>query len=191
MSAIDKYSWCNRLSSYTLLAIAAITLAGCFGGDQDDLRQWMQEQRNATRPTVQPLPEPKKFTPQAYATDVSIEPFSNQKLAQALRRESSQATANAALVAPELNRRKEALEAFPLDAISMVGTLLPKGSPVALIKVDKLLYQVRVGNYLGQNYGKITKVTETEVVLREIVQDAAGEWIERQASLQLQEGSNK
>jgi type IV pilus assembly protein PilP len=54
-----------------------------------------------------------------------------------------------------------------------------------------LLYQVKVGNYLGQNFGKVTKVTETEVSLREIVQDAAGEWIERQASLQLQEGSTK
>jgi type IV pilus assembly protein PilP len=120
---------------------------------------------------------------------LSTEPFSNQKLAQALKRESSQATANAALVAPELNRRKEALESYPLDAITMVGTMLPKGVPVALVRVDKLLYQVRVGNYLGPNYGKIVKLTETELVLREIVQDAAGEWIERQANLQLQEGT--
>ncbi len=168
---------------------ASVMLTGCLGGDQQDLRQWMQDQRNSTRPTVPPLPEPKKFTPTPYATDMSIEPFSNQKLAQALRRESTQATANAALVAPELNRRKEALEAFPLDAVVMVGTLLPKGVPTALVKVDKLLYQVKAGNYLGQNYGKIVKVSETEIVLREIVQDAAGEWIERQASLQLQEGT--
>jgi type IV pilus assembly protein PilP len=191
MRAISNCSWRRKFAAYVFPALITLGLTGCFGGDQDDLRQWMQEQRNATRPNVQPLPEPKKFTPQAYTTDVSVEPFSNQKLAQALRREASQATANAALVAPELNRRKEALEAFPLDAIAMVGTLQPKGSPVALVKVDKLLYQVRVGNYLGQNYGKITKVTETEIVLREIVQDAAGEWIERQASLQLQEGSTK
>jgi type IV pilus assembly protein PilP len=57
------------------------------------------------------------------------------------------------------------------------------------VKVDKLLYQVRVGSYLGPNYGKVVKLTETELLLREIVQDAAGEWIERQASLQLQEGT--
>jgi type IV pilus assembly protein PilP len=173
----------------SLALVGLVLLAGCWGDEQQDLKQWIQEQRNATKPNVPPIPEPKKFTPAAYKNDLSIEPFSNQKLAQALKREASQATANAALVAPELNRRKEVLESYPLDAIAMVGTMLPKGVPVALVRVDKLLYQVRVGNYLGQNYGKIVKVTETELVLREIVQDAAGEWIERQANLQLQEGS--
>ena len=172
-----------------LLTLPMLGLVGCFGDDQQDIKQWMQEQRNATKPNVASIPEPKKFTPAPYQTDASAEPFSNQKLAQALKREANQATANAALVAPELNRRKEVLEGFPLDAISMVGTMLPKGASVALVRVDKLLYQVRVGNYLGQNYGKVIKLSETEVVLREIVQDAAGEWIERQASLQLQEGS--
>jgi type IV pilus assembly protein PilP len=166
-----------------------LQLAGCSGDDQQNIRQWMQEQRNATKPSVPPIPEPKKFTPEPYKNDVSVEPFSNQKLAQALKREASQATANAALVAPELNRRKEVLEGYPLDAIAMVGTMQPKGVPVALVRVDKLLYQVRLGDYLGQNYGKVIKLTETELVLREIVQDAAGEWIERQASLQLQEVS--
>jgi type IV pilus assembly protein PilP len=169
--------------------LCLVLLTGCWGSDQQDLKQWIQEQRNATKPNVPPIPEPKKFTPEAYKNDLSIEPFSNQKLAQALKREASQATANVALVAPELNRRKEVLEGFPLDAVAMVGTMLPKGVPVALVRVDKLLYQVRVGNYIGQNYGKIIKVSETELVLREIVQDAAGEWIERQASLQLQEVS--
>ncbi len=169
--------------------LALLSLSACWGDDQEDLKLWMQEQRNATKPSVPPIPEPKKFTPAPYANDLSVEPFSNQKLAQALKRESNQATANAALVAPELNRRKEVLEGYPLDAIAMVGTMLPKGVPVALVRVDKLLYQVRVGNYLGQNYGKVTKVTETELVLREIVQDAAGEWIERQSALQLQEVS--
>lgn len=173
-----------------LIVLAALgLLAGCLGDDQQNIRQWMQEQRNATKPSVPPIPEPKKFTPAPYLNEVSSEPFSNQKLAQALRREASQATANAALVAPELNRRKEVLEGYPLDAIAMVGTMQPKGVPVALVRVDKLLYQVRLGNYLGQNYGKVVKLTETELVLREIVQDAAGEWIERQAVLQLQEGS--
>jgi type IV pilus assembly protein PilP len=73
--------------------------------------------------------------------------------------------------------------------MSMVGSLNKQGQPVALIQVDKLLYQVRPGNYLGQNYGRITKVGENEVVLRELVQDAAGEWVERVATLQLQEKS--
>ena len=62
---------------------------------------------------------------------------------------------------------------------------------MALIKVDNLLYQVRPGQYLGQNYGRVTKISETEVVLREIVQDAVGEWTERPAALQLQEEASK
>ena len=86
-------------------------------------------------------------------------------------------------------RRKEALEAFPLDSMAMVGTMNRNGQPVALLKVDKLLYKVRVGEYLGLNYGRITGINESEVALREIVQDAAGEWIERAASLQLQESA--
>jgi type IV pilus assembly protein PilP len=138
---------------------------------------------------VQPIPEPKKFSPQAYTQEAAFDPFSNQKLTQALKRETTQSTTSAALLAPELSRRKEPLESFPLDTMSMVGTLLKQGKPVALVRVDNMLYQVRPGNYLGQNYGKITKVGEADVVLREIVQDAAGEWIERTATLQLQERS--
>ncbi len=180
---------CVRWSLTTVALISLMGLSGCFGDDQQDIKEWMRDQRNATKPSVQPVPEPKKFVPTPYQNDVTIEPFSNQKLAQALKRESSQATANAALVAPELSRRKEVLEGYPLDAIAMVGSLIPKGSPVALVKVDKLLYKVRVGEYMGQNYGKVIKLSETELTLREIVQDAAGEWIERQANLQLQEGS--
>ena len=139
------------------------------------------------RSRVDRLPEPTKFTPEAYSQEGATEPFSLQKLAQALKRESSQSTVNTALITPELARRKEPLEASPLDAVAMVGSLIKVGQPVALVKVDNLLYQVRVGNYLGQNYGKITKVSETGISLREIVQDAAGEWIERTATLQLQE----
>ena len=183
MKRFQSSLMCGGLVATTFL------LSACMGDDQQDIRQWMQEQRNATKPSAPPIPEPKKFTPVPYQGDLSIEPFSNQKLAQALRREATQATANAALVAPELNRRKEVLEGFPLDTIAMVGTLQPKGVPVALVRVDKLIYQVRQGNYMGQNYGKVVKVSETELVLREIVQDAAGEWIERPVSLQLQEGS--
>ncbi|MEO8389584.1 MAG: pilus assembly protein PilP [Polaromonas sp.] len=164
-------------------------LSGCGSSEQEELQEWMTQQRNATKPRIDPLPEPTKFSPQPYGQEGSIEPFSNQKLTQALKRDSNQATANAALIAPELTRRKEPLEAYPLDAIVMVGSLIKVGQPVALVRVDNLVYQARVGNYLGQNYGRIIKVTETDLALREIVQDAAGEWIERTATLQLLEGS--
>ncbi len=177
----------NLLSRFVV--VLAMVLTGCSSSDQEELQQWMNDQRSQTRPKVQPIPEPKKFTPQSYGQEAATEPFSSQKLAQALKRESSQATSNAGLIAPELQRRKEALEAFPLDAMVMVGSVTKSGKPLALVKVDNLLYQLRLGNYLGQNYGRIQKISETEIVLREIVQDSAGEWIERTATLQLQEGS--
>lgn len=173
-----------------MVAVAFLLgLAGCGASDQDDLQRWMAEQRNATKPRVVRLSEPTKFSPQPYTQEGAVEPFSVQKLTQALKRESNQATSNAALIATELARRKEPLESSPLDTVSMVGSLIKAGQPVALVRVDRLLYQVRVGNYLGLNYGRITKVSETDLSLREIVQDAAGEWIERTATLQLQEGS--
>lgn len=173
-----------------LALLAGIALAGCEGSDEQEIAQWMAQQRATTKPKITPIPEPKQFKPESYTQEAQVEPFSNQKLLVALKRDSQQqGSASAALVAPELNRRKEALEAYPLDSMVMVGSLIKQGQPVALVKVDNLLYQVRPGNYLGQNYGKITKVGESEVVLRELVQDAAGEWVERIATLQLQEKS--
>ena len=174
---------------WSLAIFVLLGVVGCGSSEQAELQQWMTDQRTAVKPKVEPLPEPSKFSPQPYDQAGVIEPFSNQKLTQALRRDSNQATSNVALIAPELSRRKEPLEASPLDAVSMVGSLIKTGQPVALVRVDNLIYQVRAGNYLGQNYGRVTKVTETNLSLREIVQDAAGEWIERPATLQLLEGT--
>jgi type IV pilus assembly protein PilP len=175
---------------YRLFFIAFLfSLGGCGASSEDELNQWMVEQKSQTRPKVAPISEPKQFLPESYTQVTEVEPFSNQKLTQALKRESTQSAGNGALIAPELARRKEALESFPLDAMALVGSLVKAGQPVALIKVDNLLYQVRPGNYLGQNYGRVMKIAETEVILREIVQDAVGEWIERTATLQLQERS--
>lgn len=171
-----------------LLAVSAM-LAGCGSSSEDEIRQWMVDERNQTRPKVDAIPAPKQFVPQPYENAAAIDPFSNQKLTQALKRDSAQTVSNAALVAPELSRRKEPLEAFPLDSMALVGSLIKAGQPVALVRVDNLLYQVKVGNYLGANFGRVMKISETEVTLREIVQDAAGEWIERAATLALQEGA--
>ena len=178
----------RQICSLAFLSLLLV-LSACSSSGDDELQQWMTAQRNMSKSRVDRLPEPTKFSPQAYTEEGSVEPFSSQKLAQALKRDSNQAVSNAALIAPELARRREPLEASPLDSVAMVGSLIRAGQPVALVRVENLLYQVRVGNYLGQNYGRITKVSETGVTLREIVQDAAGEWIERQATLQLQEGS--
>ena len=164
-------------------ALASFVLVGC-SGDQQELSQWMEQQRREVKPNVQPLSPPKKFNPQAYVALGAVEPFSNQKLTVALKQEARQPNS---LLSAELNRRKEPLEAYPLDSMSMVGSVTKAGRPYALLRVDNLLYQVKQGDYLGQNYGKITKISETDVALREIVQDAAGEWIERTSALQLQE----
>jgi len=166
--------------------LSLLSLSGCFNSKNAELKQWMIAERGNTVAKVKPVSEPKKFTPQAYDQSAEISPFNNQKLLQALRRDTTQSKNSLALLAPELSRRKETLESSPLDTISMVGSIDKNKSKVGLLKVDKLLYQVKVGNYIGQNYGRITKITDKEIVLREIVQDAAGEWIERTANLQLQ-----
>jgi type IV pilus assembly protein PilP len=163
---------------------ATMVLNGCGASGHEAVTQWMEEQRAGAKPTVPPIPEPKRYTPYAYTQAGAVEPFNQQKLAVALKQEVARSNT---LVTPELNRRKEPLEAYPLDAIALVGSLNRGGRASALVRADNLLYEVRVGNYLGQNFGRITKITETEMTLREIVQDAAGEWIERTASLQLQE----
>ena len=173
------------------LAVAVLPLLGCGSGGEEDLRQWMADQRAQTKPRVTPLTEPKQFQPALYTAEDGMEPFNPLKLTQALRRDSNQVASNAALITPEMARRKEPLEAFPLDTMKMVGSLNKVGHPTALLKVDSLLYQVQVGAYLGQNYGRITQITETGIQLREIVQDATGDWIERNASLELQEGDKK
>ena len=165
------------------LALAALCLAAC-SGEQEELSQWMEQQKREVKPNVQALSAPKKFNPQAYAGFAGVEPFSTQKLVVALKQEARQPNS---LLSAEINRRKEPLEAYPLDSMSMVGSVTKAGRQYALLKVDSLLYQVKPGDYLGQNFGKITKISETDVSLREIVQDAAGEWIERTSALQLQE----
>ena len=164
-----------------------LVLAACSNGGNEDLARWMQELRGRTQPKVEPIAEPVRFVPQAYQSEGAIAPFDRDKLTAALRQAAGNLAPNVSLLTPELNRRKEPLEAEPLDAIAMVGVLDQRGQRVGLVKVNNLLYQVRVGNHLGQNYGRITRISETDITLREIVQDGTGEWIERQAVLQLQE----
>ena len=170
-------------SRVVLLSAMAMLLVAC-GAEQEELQSWMDQQRREVKPSIQPLSAPKRFDPAPFTGAQQVDPFSNQKLSVALKQEARQPNS---VLAAEMNRRKEPLESFPLDAMSMVGSVSKAGAPVALLRVDNLLYQVKAGDYLGQNYGRILRITETEVALREIVQDAAGEWIERTATLQLQE----
>lgn len=166
--------------------LAVLVLMGCSASDQAGIQDWITQQRAHVRPGVSPIAEPKTFVPQAYPGSAASDPFNSQKLTQALRRDAVE-VASSALVKPELARPKQALEAVPLDTMVMVGSLVSRGQPVALIRIDRLVHPVRPGAYLGQNYGKVIQVTDTQVLLREIVQDASGEWMERATSLQLQE----
>jgi len=167
-----------------LAALMAATLLGACSADIDELRQWMETQRRETRSTITPLVPPKKFLPQPYEAAAGVDPFSVQKLSVAVKQEASQPNS---LLSAEMGRRREPLEAYPLDTMAMVGSLTRQTRRYALLKVDNLLYQVKSGDYLGQNFGRVMKISETDITLREVVQDAAGEWIERSSTLQLQE----
>jgi type IV pilus assembly protein PilP len=180
----------SRPPLYWCLPLCAVVLTGCLSSGNDDLTQWMAEQRSAAKPKVEPIAEPKIYVPTEYKSAAAISPFSEEKLANVLRAERSAAPASS-LIAAELNRRKEPLEEQPLDAMAMVGLLDKAGQKVALVRVNNLLYQVRPGNHLGLNYGRITAITENQITLREVVQDAAGEWIERSTTLALQEAASK
>ncbi|AOW12121.1 pilus assembly protein PilP [Hydrogenophaga crassostreae] len=175
---------------WLFLAIGLTQLQGCISDDQESLVTWMQQERESIKPNVKPIPEPTTFEPYQYLSESLLEPFSKEKLASILK--SGQATTRqSALIEAELSRRQEPLEAFPLDTMSMVGTMQRKDGLIALVKVGALLYQVRSGQYLGQNYGRVIGIRENELQIREIAQDAAGEWIERPAALQLQEDTSK
>jgi type IV pilus assembly protein PilP len=164
------------------LAAVTLSLAGCGDGGIQEINQWMQEVRQQTRVSIKPLSPPKKFTPYAYDAKGREDPYSPNKLAVAFAKAKGTGT-----IHPNLERRREALESYPLDTLHMVGTLSKPGMTYGLIQADKSVYQVKVGNYIGQNFGMITKIAESEIDLKEVVQDASGEWVEREAKLELQE----
>ena len=117
------------------LGLVATALVAC-SGEQEELQQWMEQQRREAKPNVEPLSPPKKFIPQSYTSITGVEPFSTQKLTVALKQETRQPNS---ILAAEINRRKEPLEAYPLDSMVMVGSVTKGGRPYALLKVDNLL----------------------------------------------------
>jgi len=160
-------------------------LAGC-SDSMGELQAWTEQQRREVKYGMQALPAPSRFEPYPYQAQPGPDPFDAQKLAAAMKLESAQASPR---LAAELRRRREPLEAFGLESMAMAGTLLRQGRPVALVSVDRMLYQVRLGDYMGQNNGRVVKIEEGRIELREVVQDAAGDWVERTASVQAREGA--
>ena len=171
------------LNTMASAGLAATILAGC-SGSNEELRQWMADTRKEMRPVTSTIAEPKTFEPFVYHDQADIDPFDPSKVANALKSLSAKSTSG---LAPDLSRRREPLEAYPVDAIAMVGTLQGPKLRYALLRADGVIYQAKVGNYVGQNFGLITRIDENEVAIKEIVQDAAGEWVERPTTLQLQE----
>lgn len=161
---------------------AALALGAC-SQEQQELRGWMEEQRLQAAPVTEKIEPPKKFSSFKYVHEGDPDPFSPAKLAVRV------GEAPASSLRPDLTRRREALESFPLESISMVGHMGDRRGSFALLQADGKIYQARVGNHAGQQFGVITKVSETEVRLRELVQDAAGDWVVRETALQLQEST--
>lgn len=163
-----------RLSLSVIACSAALVVAGC-SSDGEDLRDFVRNADKSLPRKIEPLPAVKPFEPFAYTGFELPDPFRPRKAA----------SRGGGGPAPDLNRRREPLEAFPLDQLRMVGTLERSGELFALVRADRTLYRVSRGNYLGQNFGQITEINEAGIKLKEIVQDGAGDWAERQASLSL------
>ena len=169
------------------LAVAALlgaaVLSGCAGDPNQEVKQWMDEQAKTMKGKVDPLPQVKPYVPFAYNAFDLPDPFKPRKI------EPARGTSK---LAPDLNRRKEPLEAYPIESLRMVGTLQQNNTIYALVRTnDKNVYQVRTGNYLGQNFGIITGISEGEIRLRELVQDSSGDWTERQSRLLLDDQEQK
>ena len=171
-----------RRHSFALAGLLA--LAGCGDSDVQEVRDWMKQVDSQAVVAVKPISEPKTFVPFAYAAQEEIDPFSPNKLLAELARLDRKPGGG---LKPDTERRKEFLETFPLDTVKMVGTLEKSKVMYALLQVDKSVYQVRAGQHVGQNYGLITGISEDAVSVKEIVQDATGDWVERMSKLELQE----
>lgn len=172
--------------SWWIMITATLLLLGCSSGEHEDVKQWMAESSRDLRGSVPPLPELKPFPVVSYGAADQPDPFSPGRIEQ----EKSDATGG---VKPDLDRVKEQLESFPLESLRYKGHVLSKKDRKshALIQVDQVMYHAVVGNYLGENYGKITEITDSEIKLLETVQDPTGrtrDWVEREQSLQLEEG---
>ena len=169
------------LASAPLLA-ALFALGGC-SADNQELQAWMDQVRKTTPTTAQKVDEPRRFEPFRYDDAALPDPFSLAKINAMMER----AGLVKGGIAPDLRRPREVLENFGLDQVKLVGHMRRAGKETALVQVENLVYQVRVGNHIGQDFGRVTRITENEVTLKELVQDASGAWVARETVLQLQE----
>ena len=162
-----------------LVALLSCLLIACDGGQGDDLDQFMANAAADMSMKVDPLPEVLPYMPMRYNEDnVLLDPF-----------KARQTKRGAGSLQPNTNRPKELLESFPLESLLYVGSMSKKGSKFALVKTpDNTVHHVRVGHYLGPNFGLVTSIQDGDITIKEVVQnDLDGDWIERDASINLQE----
>lgn len=156
-------------------------LVSCSGEQYSDLRQFVKESENLPHGRLPPLPDVKPYEPFTYDAYSLVDPFKPRKI------EPPKSAAGGG-IQPDLARRKEPLEAYPLENLRMVGTLQQNKQTYALVKSpDNNLFRVKSGNYVGQNFGLITDISESTIKLKEIVQDSGGDWTERVSTLTLAE----
>ncbi|MDX5364606.1 MAG: pilus assembly protein PilP [Pseudazoarcus pumilus] len=161
-----------------MLVALSIVLAGC-ADEGDDLRAWMEQEASTMVGRIPPLPEIKPFPVIGYEQADKVDPFATSRIQPEARA--------GAQGGPDMNRPREPLESFPLESMNMVGTLMQNDRKHALITVAGRIHQVVVGNYMGQDHGMVTRITESEVTLNEVVEDMNGDWVERTSRLLLQE----
>lgn len=168
-----------NLNIKLLCLIPSVMLfVSCGGSEGDDLDQFMADAAKTMNTKVEPLPQVQPYVPMQFNVDGTLsDPFRPRKVV------------SSGTFQPNLSRPKEPLEAFPLENLKYVGALTKNKLSYALIKTpDNTLQQVKIGNYIGTNYGLVTSINDSEVTLKEIIQDElSGDWVERISSLSLQE----
>ena len=162
-----------------ILALACLGLASCGGEQYSDLRQFVKDSDNLPRGRIAPLPDVKPYEPFSYDAYNLVDPFKPRKI-------EPPKSAGGGGIQPDLTRRKEPLEAYPLEVLRMVGTLQQNKATFALVKSpDNNLFRVKLGSYMGQNFGLITEISESTIKLKEIIQDSGGDWTERISTMTL------
>ncbi len=169
-------------------------LGACSGGDHEDLKQWMVESTKDMRGSVPKVPEVLPYQPVPYEVEGVLDPFKPNKIEPESKYK--QAAGKGGAFQPDFEAREmrnSLLEKYPIESLKMIGYLNINNRPMAAIQVDDKVKQVKVGDYIGLDFGMVTQITDKEVELRELIQDSAGDWSERKSSLYLQskEGSKK
>lgn len=163
------------------LLLVSILLSGCGSEEFQDLNDFVKNSGKDMRGKIPPPPEVKLYEPFVFENETNLQdPFKPRK--PDLR------SGRGGMNQPDLERPKEALEEFPLENLRMVGYLFQSNVGYAVIRApDGKLHRVKAGNYVGLNFGLIKEVNETEMMIKEVVQDSAGDWSDRISSLQLLE----